>query len=91
MCSLLQKDVYIISLLLMDSNTPDTLNKAQLWDLYKLDRDLRQSVGAGIFPPVFSNILERYFAIGEIDMDKANEALSELMRAKPDELKVISQ
>ena len=65
-----------------------SLNKAEMWDLYKLDRDARKSTGFGFFPQVYSDILERYFAVGDVDIAKANSALAELFRAKPDEIKI---
>ena len=64
------------------SDLPPTLNKSEMYDLYKLDRDLRRSTGIGIFNIQVSNILERYFTIGEIDIDKANATLSEMLRGK---------
>ena len=62
------------------------LTKVQMWDLYKMDRDARKSMGFGFFPKVYSDILERYFAVGDIDVEKANATLAEFFRAKPDEL-----
>lgn len=62
------------------------LTKVQMWDLYKMDRDARTSLGFGFFPKVYSNILERYFAVGDVDVEAANAQLTELLRAKPDEL-----
>ena len=66
----------------MSDDSIPSMNKAQMYDLYKLDRDAKKSFGLGFFPQVFSDILERYYTIGEIDINKANTALAEFYRAK---------
>jgi hypothetical protein len=58
------------------------LGKRDMWDLYKMDRDARKSFGVGFLPPVYADILERYFAIGEIDCDRANAQICDFMQAK---------
>ena len=64
--------------------TPDieNLGKAEIYDLYKMDRDARKGLGFGFFPKPYADILERYFTIGEIDVEKANAALADFHRAK---------
>jgi len=64
----------------------DVLNKAQMYDLYKMDRDARKATGYGFFPQQYADILERYFTIGEIDVDKAESVLKEFFRAKMDDI-----
>lgn len=61
---------------------PPPLGKREMWNLFKMDRDARKSFGIGFFPPVYSDILERYFAIGEIDCDRANAMITDFMQAK---------
>jgi len=59
------------------------LGKAEMYDLYKLDRDAKKAFGGmGFFPKEYGDILERYFTIGEIDVVKANEVLENFFRAK---------
>ena len=62
------------------------LGKSEMYDLYKMDRDARKGLGVGFFPQVYSDILERYFTIGDIDIEKSNRVLAEFFRAKPDEI-----
>ena len=67
------------------SSTSDSqmiLGKREMWDLYKMDRDARKAFGIGFFPAVYSDILERYFAIGEVDCDRANAMITEFLQAK---------
>lgn len=66
----------------MTSSNELILGKREMWDLYKMDRDARKCFGVGFFPKVYSDMLERYFAIGEIDCDRANAAIVEFMQAK---------
>lgn len=58
------------------------LGKREMWDLYKMDRDARKAFGVGFFPQVYSDILERYFAIGEVDCERANAMIVDFMQAK---------
>lgn len=60
----------------------ETLGKAEIYDLYKMDRDARKGLGIGFFPKQYADILERYFTIGEIDVEKANAMLEDFYRAK---------
>ncbi len=62
----------------------EILNKVEVYDLYKMDRDARKAVGCGFFPQQLSDILERYFTVGDINIDKANASLEEFFRAKTD-------